>query len=150
VNRGTGQYVAVKKVSNALHDNFDATQVLRDIKLMRHFNHENVSTTWTIRLPAFNCCMFQIVALLDIEPLPPPEGFKDVYVFTELMQTDLHRVIYSRQKLSPEHKQYFMYQILRALKCVHSADVVHRDLKPSCILLNSNCDLKITNFKTSW
>ncbi len=89
--------------------------------------------------------MFQIVALLDIEP-PPPEGFKDAYLISELMETDLHRVIYSRQKLSPEHTQYFLYQILRALKYMHSANVLHRDLKPSNILLNSNCDLKICDF----
>ena len=52
----------------------------------------------------------QVVALLDIEP-PPPTGFKDCYLVSELMETDLHRVIYSRQKLSPEHTQYFLYQV---------------------------------------
>jgi len=42
--------------------------------------------------------------------------------------------------------QYFLYQILRGLKYIHSANVLHRDLKPSNLLLNSNCDLKITDF----
>ena len=55
----------------------------------------------------------QIIALLDIEP-PPATGFKDVYLISELMETDLHRVIYSRQKLSPEHVQYFLYQVCAA------------------------------------
>jgi mitogen-activated protein kinase 1/3 len=59
------------------------------------------------------------------------------------METDLNRVIKSKQKLKIEHIQYFLYQVLRAFKYIHSADIIHRDLKPSNILLNENCDLKI-------
>lgn len=59
------------------------------------------------------------------------------------METDLHRVIYSRQDLSEDHIQYFTYQILRGLLFMHSANVLHRDLKPGNLLLNKSCDLKI-------
>eukprot|EP01017_Pseudomicrothorax_dubius_P039582 TRINITY_DN608_c0_g6_i1.p1 TRINITY_DN608_c0_g6~~TRINITY_DN608_c0_g6_i1.p1 ORF type:complete len:248 (-),score=38.44 TRINITY_DN608_c0_g6_i1:121-864(-) len=59
------------------------------------------------------------------------------------METDLHRVIYSRQDLSDDHIQYFIYQILKGIAYMHSANVIHRDLKPSNILANKNCDLKI-------
>jgi mitogen-activated protein kinase 1/3 len=62
------------------------------------------------------------------------------------METDLHRIIYSRQPLTIDHVQYFVYQILRGLKYINSANVLHRDLKPSNLLLNSNCDLKICDF----
>lgn len=72
--------------------------------------------------------------------------FDDVYIVSELMDTDLHKVIYSKQRLSVEHIQYFIYQTLRALKYIHSANVIHRDLKPSNLLVNGNCDLKICDF----
>ena len=62
------------------------------------------------------------------------------------METDLHRIIYSRQALTIDHVQYFVYQILRGLKYIHSANVIHRDLKPSNLLVNANCDLKICDF----
>jgi serine/threonine protein kinase len=62
------------------------------------------------------------------------------------METDLHRIIYSRQPLTIDHIQYFVYQMLRGLKYIHAANVLHRDLKPSNILVNSNCDLKICDF----
>jgi len=82
--------------------------------------------------------------------MPPlarhPEDFHDVYIVSELMETDLHRIIYSKQPLSIDHVRYFLYQILRALKYIHSADVLHRDLKPSNLLVNSNCDLKVCDF----
>lgn len=42
--------------------------------------------------------------------------------------------------------QYFLYQILRGLKYIHSAKVLHRDMKPSNLILNTNCDLKICDF----
>jgi len=73
----------------------------------------------------------------------------DIYLVCELMETDLNRVIRSKQKLQTEHIQYFVYQVLRAFKFLHSANVIHRDLKPSNILLNENCDLKICDFGLS-
>ena len=83
---------------------------------------------------------------MDILPPASLDEFEDVYIISDLMETDLHRIIYSRQPLSDDHVQYFLYQILRALKYMHSANVLHRDLKPSNLLLNSNCDLKVCDF----
>lgn len=66
------------------------------------------------------------------------------------METDMHRVIYSRQELSDEHIQYFIYQVLWGVLNMHSALVIHWDLKPSNLLLNKNCDLKICDLGLAW
>ncbi len=132
LDKDTGNKVAIKKVTRAFEDPVDAKRVLREIKLMRKFQHENV------------------IRIIDI--IPPPataEDFDDIYIVQDLMETDLHRIIYSRQPLTIDHVQYFIYQILRGLKYIHSANVLHRDLKPSNLLLNSNCDLKICDFGLS-
>jgi len=68
------------------------------------------------------------------------------YVVNELMETDLACIVKSPQPLSDEHCQFFIYQILRGMKYVHSAGILHRDLKPRNLLVNSNCDLKICDF----
>jgi mitogen-activated protein kinase 1/3 len=54
--------------------------------------------------------------------------------------------IYTRHELTDQHFQYFLYQILRGLKYIHSGNVLHRDLKPSNLLVNSNCDLAVCDF----
>ena len=46
----------------------------------------------------------------------------------ELMESDLGRLLDSKEKISPLHCQVFLYQILRGLKCIHSAGVLHRDI----------------------
>jgi mitogen-activated protein kinase 1/3 len=38
-------------------------------------------------------------------PPPIPQAFNDVYIATELMDTDLHHIIRSNQELSEEHCQ---------------------------------------------
>jgi mitogen-activated protein kinase 15 len=44
------------------------------------------------------------------------------------------------------HKQYIIYQLCKALKYMHSGNVLHRDMKPSNLLLNSECFLKVADF----
>ncbi len=127
-NSLTSERLAIKKISNAFENVVDAKRMLREIKLLRHLQHEN------------------IIKIRDILPPPNREVFKDMYILYELMDTDLHQIIRSSQPLSDEHCQYFIYQLLRGLKYIHSANVLHRDLKPSNLLLTANCDLKICDF----
>lgn len=63
----------------------------------------------------------------------------------DYMETDLHAV--NRAGILEEvHIQFIIYQILKALKYMHSGDLVHRDLKPANILINSDCHIKIADF----
>jgi len=45
-----------------------------------------------------------------------------------MMDTDLTSIIKSDQPLTEEHYKFFLYQLLRGLKYIHSAQIVHRDL----------------------
>ena len=61
------------------------------------------------------------------------------------METDLHAAIRANI-LQDIHKQYIMWQSLKALKYMHSANLLHRDMKPSNLLLNSDCLMKVADF----
>eukprot|EP01135_Chromosphaera_perkinsii_P001291 Nk52_evm18s164 gene=Nk52_evmTU18s164 len=128
INNENQRKVAIKKIAKAFDHLTDSKRTLREIKLLRHFRHENV------------------LYIEDIFKPPNYEDFEDVYIVSELMDTDLHQIIGSPQPLTDDHCQYFLYQILRGLKYIHSSNVLHRDLKPSNLLLNGNCDLKICDF----
>ena len=130
-NKDTGEMVAIKKIPNAFLNLIDAKRIIREIKLLQFFQHENIISLYEI-----------------IEP-DDPKNFEDIYIVTDLMGTDLHKTIHSSQILTKEHIQYFMYQILKGVLYIHSSGIIHRDLKPSNILLSQNCDLKICDFGLS-
>lgn len=128
IDTHTGQRVAIKKINNIFEHVSDATRILREIKLLRLLKHPEIVEIKNIMLP------------------PSPREFKDIYVVFELMESDLHQVIKANNDLTPEHHKFFLYQLLQAMKNIHTAKVFHRDLKPKNILANSNCTLKICDF----
>lgn len=126
----SGETVAIKMVTRIFAKATLAKRALRELALLRHFNnHENIT------------------GLIDVDGIA--ETFNEMYLFMEPMEADLHQIIKSGQALTNEHVQYFTYQILRGMKYVHSASVIHRDLKPGNLLVNSDCELKICDFGLS-
>jgi serine/threonine protein kinase len=124
----TGEHVAIKKINDVFEHVSDATRILREIKLLRLLRHPDIVQIKHIMLP------------------PSRREFRDIYVVFELMESDLHQVIKANDDLTPEHHQFFLYQLLRGMKYIHAANVFHRDLKPKNILANGDCKLKICDF----
>lgn len=123
-----GKRVALKKMPSVFQNLVSSKRVFRELRMLCHFKHDNV------------------LSALDILQPPHIDFFHEVYVLTELMQSDLHKIIVSPQPLTSDHVKVFLYQILRGLKYLHSARVLHRDIKPGNLLVNSNCVLKICDF----
>ncbi|KDO33774.1 CMGC/MAPK protein kinase [Saprolegnia parasitica CBS 223.65] len=124
----TGNAVAIKNIPKTFDDLIDAKRIVREIRLMRHLVHPH------------------IVRVLDVMRPPSLSRFEDTYIVTDLMETDLHRVIQSHERLDAEHIAYVTYQMLVALRYMHSASVLHRDVKPSNVLINRDCLVKLCDF----
>lgn len=112
VDKATRKTVALKKIFDAFQNSTDAQRTFREIMFLQELNashHEN------------------IIRLLNVLKA---ENDRDIYLIFECLEINLHAVIHANI-LEPVHKQYVLYQILRALKYMHSGDLLHRDMKPS-------------------
>ena len=115
--------VAIKHITNAFVTPTDARRIYREIKVQAHFSPSHPN----------------ILPLLEVIKPRDAKGFTHIYLVSEIMEMDLHRVVHSRQDLTSDHISYFIYQILCALKVIHAANILHRDLKPSNLLVNADC-----------
>ncbi|XP_034455125.1 mitogen-activated protein kinase 15 isoform X1 [Hippoglossus hippoglossus] len=126
VDRQSGEIVAVKKIFDAFRNRTDAQRTFREIMFLQEFgDHPN------------------IVKLLNVIRA---QNDKDIYLIFEYMDSDLHAVIKKGNLLKDIHKRYVMYQLFKAVKYLHSGNVIHRDQKPSNVLLDTDCVVKLCDF----
>jgi mitogen-activated protein kinase 1/3 len=120
--------VAIKRVNKEIfEETILAKRILREIKLLIHFRDDNI---------------VRIRNLLT----PKSANFDSFFIVMDLMDTDVKQVLRSGQKLTDAHIQFFLYQALRGLRVIHTCGVIHRDITPANILVNTNCDLKMCDF----
>uniref|UniRef100_A0A8C9I8Z5 mitogen-activated protein kinase n=1 Tax=Piliocolobus tephrosceles TaxID=591936 RepID=A0A8C9I8Z5_9PRIM len=127
IDKRSGEKVAIKKLSRPFQSEIFAKRAYRELLLLKHMQHENV------------------IGLLDVfTPASSLRNFHDFYLVMPFMQTDLQKIM--GMEFSEEKIQYLVYQMLKGLKHIHSAGVVHRDLKPGNLAVNEDCELKILDF----
>ena len=103
--------VAIKKICNAFQDSIDAKRILREIKLLKSLKHDNVVS---------------ILDMIQGDNVDVIEDFTNVYIVTELMETDLHRIIYSECHFceQPQHTQSLRCGGFQRVVIFHCAAVV--------------------------
>ncbi|RZF39872.1 hypothetical protein LSTR_LSTR008477 [Laodelphax striatellus] len=123
----TDDIVAVKKIKiGSLAEAKDGINrtALREIKLLQELNHPN------------------IIGLLDVF------GHKsNVSLVFDYMHTDLEVIIKDQSiVLTPANVKAYMLMTLHGLEYLHNQWILHRDLKPNNLLVNSAGVLKIGDF----
>ena len=119
--------MAVKKIKlgsrSEAKDGINRT-ALREIKLLQEIQHDN------------------IINLSDVF------GHKsNVSLVMDFMDTDLEVIIKDNSiVLTPANIKSYILQTLLGLEYLHSKWILHRDLKPNNLLMNSNGILKIADF----
>jgi serine/threonine protein kinase len=109
--RPTDELIAVKSCRSILSSRTLAKRILRELRILRYCLHPN------------------IVHLHGILPPNDPENLSQLNFYFELMETDLAQIIRSPQPIFIDHIQFFAVQLLSGLHYLHSAGVIHRDIK---------------------
>lgn len=126
LHKPSGAKVMVRKLTSFDHPQ-TWQRALREVRLLRHFRHENM------------------ISILEIRSSNSCKEIQDVYLIQGLMETNLGDMMTAR-RLSDYDCQYLVYQTLLALQALHSADILHRNLQPSNLLVNGKLDLKVRGF----
>jgi len=130
----TNRKVAIKKNKHIFADNEDSKRLCRELMLLQHFNHQN------------------IVSLLDVVPPATHErdSYDSMYLVMPRLEGTLKKLIASKHsKMHDYHRMFIVFQMLCALQHLHSAGVIHRDLTPDNVLVDSELHVKIIDFGLS-
>uniref|UniRef100_A0A8C3IB24 mitogen-activated protein kinase n=1 Tax=Chrysemys picta bellii TaxID=8478 RepID=A0A8C3IB24_CHRPI len=105
-----GTKVAIKKLYRPFQSELFAKRAYRELRLLKHMKHENV------------------IGILDVfTPDVTLEKFNDFYLVMPFMGTDLSKIM-KHEKLTEDRIQFLVYQMLKGLKYIHSAGIIHRIL----------------------
>ena len=116
-----------------MHHEAVARMMVREITILRELSKvkSNIFTTH----------------LHDIILAGPDDTFESLFLIMELESGDLANLMESKDLVfDEEHALIVLYNILCALNFLHSGKIMHRDIKPGNILINSNCQVKICDF----
>lgn len=121
--------VAIKRIPRLFENVQSTKKILREIYLLNSLKHDNV------------------VKLLDIDVELVNKNPKNIYLIFECLPSDLWKLVKSGFHLDMNQVICILFQILQAVKYIHSNNVLHRDLKSGNILLNrENFQIKICDF----
>ena len=123
-DKETGKYVALKKVRLENEDEGIPSTSIREISILKQMHHQN------------------IVNLIDLI-----HGEKRLYLVFEYLNYDLKKYLdLNGAPLKPDLVKSYLYQLLLAIKYCHSRRILHRDLKPQNLLLDTNGIIKVADF----
>ncbi|OII75416.1 uncharacterized protein cubi_01937 [Cryptosporidium ubiquitum] len=119
-----GRIVALKRIRLDAEDEGIPSTAIREISLLKELHHPN------------------IVSLEDVI-----HSERCLTLVFEFMERDLKKVLDENKTGLPGNQvKLYLYQLLRGVAHCHQHRILHRDLKPQNLLINSDGALKLADF----
>jgi len=154
----TGKIVALKFMEKADVSwvKEQAKQVETEIEALKNIRHQNVMKLYAYNLNAqYPLAKDQDAAKDTHGQGSKVQGKDQKFIDTILLVLEyapggeLFDILYYTSSLKEDVARTYFKQIVNGLEACHNANVVHRDLKPQNLLLDSKYNLKITDFGLS-
>lgn len=123
INRKTNNIVALKKIRLENEDEGIPATTIREISLLKILKHPT------------------IINLIDVI-----YSDKRLYLVFEYIDRDLRSFIDNQDEIPIEIILRMTHQLLTALNFCHARGILHRDVKPQNILVDTDLNLKLADF----
>ncbi|KAJ9464809.1 Mitogen-activated protein kinase pmk-1 [Diplonema papillatum] len=141
MDKAIDSHVAIKKIAlpnrasrgepTSTDQLLQLRRVLREVATLKYFNHPNV---------------ISLLDLFSARTVTTESNTHDLYIVSQLLEVDLAGCLKLHIALPSDYIRYFGTQLLRGMAYIHSCGIIHRDVKPSNIVVNTDCDLKVVDF----
>ena len=123
-----GEKLAIKIINKKkIVKNSDIIRVKKEISILKKIRHKNI---------------IQIYEVM--------ESAQNIYIVMEYCEgNELFDYIIKNKKLSELESCRLFRQLINGIDYIHNQGIIHRDLKPENLLLDSNLDIKISDFGLS-
>ena len=135
-----GKIVAIKLIKNVFYDSYSSKKLISEIYILRKLSalKENVYST-------------KIYDILTPQSLEKDNSPVDsIFVVMEQVDYDLKKMLKkleeAPQEFNEDHVTIILYNMLCCLNFIHSAGLMHRDIKIENILVNDSCVTKLCDF----
>ncbi|OCH92027.1 kinase-like protein [Obba rivulosa] len=145
------QWLAIKKIADLDTSHILRKRCLREMKLMSKFyRHHQVASLYAADIvfrSADNVNFNEVYLYRDLELGGTPDRKEALARMGRLRENMKEEDSKSSWTLGADHhQQSFIHDVLRGLRCIHSANVVHCDIRPGSLLVDHRLQVKIYGF----
>jgi serine/threonine protein kinase len=91
--------------------------------------------------------------IVNLRSLIPPTSYRefgDALFVLDFVETNLRDLLAADKKSVCDSAQFIMFQLLSALNYIHSADIVHGDIRPERIAMDNDCNIKVGDIAVTY
>lgn len=132
--------MAIKLIKNSFYDTYGSKKLVSELYILRKLS--------SIKSNVFTTKLYDIIIPEEVHKDNSPVD--NIFLVMEYVEFDLRKMLTKlgekSKEFNEEHITVILYNMLCCLNFIHSAGLIHRDIKTDNILINGSCVTKICDF----